>query len=162
MTPAAGQPDVVTIAKIAETDTEIRGVFSAPPARLFEALTAPDQLRKWLRAGPMSLVEVEVDGRAGGHFRYVFQHGASRRIEVRGAYVTFDPPVGFSYIETYDFSPLRISVATALVAADGGTAFTQRLHYASGRERDEDFDGVASSSREAYARLESIFRSPAH
>jgi uncharacterized protein YndB with AHSA1/START domain len=154
------QPDVVTIVKVAETDTEVRGVFSAPPARLFEALTAPGQLRTWLRAGPMSLVDVEVDGRPGGHFRYVFQRGTGRRIEVRGAYVTFDPPGGFSYIETYDFSPLRIAVATALVAVDGGTAFTQRLHYASARERDEDFDGVASSSREAYARLESTLRNP--
>jgi uncharacterized protein YndB with AHSA1/START domain len=156
----SGQQDVVTIAKVAETDTEIVGVFLAPRARLFEALTAPDQLRHWMRAGPMSLAGVEVDGRAGGGFRYVFQRGNGPRIEVRGAYVTFDPPGGFSYVETYDFSPLRIDVSTGLEEVDGGTAFAQRLHYASARERDEDFDGVASSSREAYARLASILSSP--
>jgi uncharacterized protein YndB with AHSA1/START domain len=101
----------------------------------------------------MALAETHVDGRAGGSFRYVFQRPSGAKIEVRGAYSAFDSPRGFAYVETYDFSPLRIEVTTALEEAGGETRLTQVLRYASTRERDEDFDGVAASSREAYAKL---------
>ena len=72
---------------------------------------------------------------------------------MRGEYRSFDAPRGFAYRESYDFSPLEIDVTTSLEEADGGTRFTQTLRYFSTRERDEDFDGVATSSREAYAKL---------
>lgn len=145
--------DVVTVTKAGETETVIAGSFGVSRFELFDALTKPERLRQWLRAGPMALVEVEVDGRPGGSFRYVFQRSHGPRIEVRGAYVTFDRPNGFSYVETYDFSPLRIDVITRLDEVAIGTAFTQTLTYASTNARDEDFEGVAASSREAYGRL---------
>jgi uncharacterized protein YndB with AHSA1/START domain len=106
----------------------------------------------------MSLAEAHVDGRAGGSFRYVFQRPSGKKIEVRGAYSAFDPPRGFAYVETYDFSPLRLDVTTALEEAGGETRLTQTLRYASAQERDDDFDGVATSSREAYAKLARYLR----
>ena len=145
--------DTVTVTKAGETETVVLGWFGVSRFELFDALTTPERLRQWLRAGPMALVEVEVDGRPGGSFRYVFHRASGPRIEVRGAYVTFDRPKGFSYVETYDFSPLRIDVVTRLDEATNGTAFTQTLTYASIDARDEDFEGVAASSREAYGRL---------
>jgi hypothetical protein len=72
---------------------------------------------------------------------------------VRGDFRTFDPPRGFAYRESYDFSPLEIEVTTTLDDAGGGTRFTQTLRYFTRRERHEDFDGVARSSREAYGKL---------
>ena len=72
---------------------------------------------------------------------------------MRGAYRSFDPPRGFAYLETYDFSPLRIEVTTALEEEGDGTRFTQTLRYFSTGERDEDFEGVATSLCEAYAKL---------
>ena len=91
----------------------------------------------------MPLAETHVDGRPSGSFRYVFQRPSGKQIEVRGAYQTFD----------HDFSPLRIDVTTALDDVSGETRLTQTLRYASARERDEDFVGVSTSSREAYAKL---------
>ena len=101
----------------------------------------------------MTLAEAEVDAHAGGSVRFVFQRLSGRQIAVLGAYRTFDPPRGFAYLESYDFSSLRIEVTTALEDAGAKTRFTQTLSYGSTRERDEDFDPSLTSSVEAYARL---------
>ncbi len=37
--------------------------------------------------------------------RFLFQRPNGPQIEVRGAYRRFDPPNGFAYLESYDFSP---------------------------------------------------------
>ncbi len=107
----------------------------------------------------MSLVTCEVDLRAGRCFRYVFQRAGGARIEVRGAYRTVDPPSRFVYTETYDFSPLQVLVTTALDQAGSGTVFQQTITYSSKQERDDDFDGVATSAVEVYANLERYLRS---
>jgi hypothetical protein len=64
------------------------------------------------------------------------------------------------YKETYDFSPLELRVTTVLDQAGGETTFNQTITYSSKQARDDDFDGVATSAGEVYARLESYLRSP--
>jgi uncharacterized protein YndB with AHSA1/START domain len=145
--------DTVRVTKVLDRDTVVTGTFTVPRPMLFEALTRAEHLKQWMRASGMTLAEAHVDGRAGGGFRFVFQRPGGRTIEVRGAYRAFDPPSGFAYLESYDFSPLRIEVSTGLEDAGSETRFTQTLRYASTRERDEDFEPVATSSREAYANL---------
>ena len=128
--------------------------FAAPPKTVFAALTEPEHLVRWMQTTDMTLVACEVDLRVGGTFRYVFQRRSGARIEVRGAYEAVDPPRGFRYRESYDFSPLKVLVSTNLDATDQETIFKQTLTYSSKRERDDDFDGVFTSSKEAFARLE--------
>jgi uncharacterized protein YndB with AHSA1/START domain len=143
----------VRATKTGDREIVVEGTFTVAGAAMFEAITEPAHLKQWMSAGGMSLAEVSVDGRAGGSFFYVFRRPSGAKIEVRGLYRSFDAPRGFAYRESYDFSPLEIEVTTSLEEADGGTRFTQTLRYFSTRERDEDFDGVATSSREAYAKL---------
>ena len=73
--------------------------------------------------------------------------------EVHGAYSAFESPCGVAYLESYDFSPLRIDVTTTLHETHGGARLTQNLRYVSTHKRGEDFDGVSTSSREAFAKL---------
>jgi uncharacterized protein YndB with AHSA1/START domain len=150
--------DSVRVTRKNDREIEVAGTFGVPRPVLFDAITRPEHLTQWMSAGGMALAETHVDGRAGGSFRYVFQRPSGKKIEVRGAYSAFDSPSGFAYVETYDFSPLRIEVTTALEEAGGETRLTQTLRYASARERDEDFDGVATSSRAAYAKLAGYLR----
>ena len=152
--------DTVHVTKPGDRDIEVVGVFAVPRQPLFEALTRPEHLAHWMSAGGMTLAETHVDGRAGGSFRYVFQRPNGKKIEVRGAYTAFDPPSGYAYVETYDFSPLRIEVTTALEEQGSETRLTQTLRYASAQERDDDFNGVAASSREAYAKLARYLAAP--
>jgi uncharacterized protein YndB with AHSA1/START domain len=147
------QESPVRVIKTSAREIEVTGTFSAGRAALFDAITRPEHLKQWMSAGGMALAEVHVDPRADGSFRYVFSRPNGMKIEVRGAYSAFDVPRGFAYLESYDFSPLRIEVTTSLEESGDSTKFTQRLRYFSTKERDEDFDGVATSSREAYANL---------
>ncbi|MCI0380952.1 MAG: SRPBCC domain-containing protein [Gemmataceae bacterium] len=128
--------------------------FAAPRETVFAALTQEEHLASWLKTTDMALVDCKVDLRVGGTLRYVFQRPNGKKIEVRGAYEAVDPPRRFVYMESYDFSPLKVLVTTALDVVDDKTVFTQTLLYSSKQERDEDFDGVATSSTEAYGRLE--------
>ena len=147
------QEDTVRVTKRSDREVELSGTFAVPRQVLFDAITRPEHLKAWMSAGGMTLAEAHVDPRAGGSFRYVYQRPTGKTIEVRGAYRQFDPPRGFAYLETYDFSPLQIEVATALEESGGKTKLTQTLRYFSTKERDEDFEGVATSSREAYTKL---------
>jgi len=149
----ASQKDIVSVTKTGDREVVVAGTFDVPRQVMFDAITQPEPLKQWMSAGGMSLAEVHIDARPGGSFRYVFERASGSRIEVRGAFRTFDPPRGFAYLESYDFSPLEIEVTTKLDEVSGRTRFTQNLRYFSTRERDEDFEGVAASSREAYARL---------
>jgi uncharacterized protein YndB with AHSA1/START domain len=140
--------------KPSAVETVLTRTFAASREMVFHALTQPAHLMRWMKATGMTLVACDVDGRAGGSFRYVFERPNGRRLEVRGAYHAFDAPAGYAYTESYDFSPLTIQVSTTLAEANGKTVFTQTLRYASKQERDDDFDGVATSATEAHAGLD--------
>ncbi len=127
--------------------------FAAAREAVFNALTQANHIVHWMKTTKMPLVACEVDFRAGGSFRYVFQRASGVRLEVRGAYETVEPPRRFVYAETYDFSPLKVLVTTALEQIGSETFFEQTITYSTKEERDADFDGVAASSKEAYANL---------
>ena len=141
--------------KPSDTEILLTQTFAAPRETVFAALTKVEHLGAWMRSTAMALVSCEVDLRAGGCLRYVFERPNGRKIEVRGTFEAVDPPHRFVYTETYDFSPLKVLVTTFLEEADEKTIFKQTLRYSSKQERDEDFPGVATSSNEAYAKLDS-------
>lgn len=140
--------------KPSDREIVLTRTFAAPPQAVFAALTEAKHIVNWMKPTNMSLVRCEVDLRAGGSFRWVFQRPSGARIEVIGAYDAVDPPRLFAYTETYDFSPLKVLVTTVLEQAGRDTVFKQRITYSSKQERDEDFDGVATSATEVYAGLE--------
>ena len=148
------QEDTVRATRPSDQEIVLTRSFVAPRRIVFAALTQSKHLVRWMQATDAVLVACEVDARVGGTFRWVFLRPNGLKIEVRGAYQAFDPPSGFVYLETYDFSPLKVLVTTTLEEVDGKTRFRQALRYASRRERDEDFEGVTTSAREAYANLE--------
>jgi hypothetical protein len=65
----------------------------------------------------------------------------------------------FDALIKYDFSPLQILVTTELNEVNGRTVLTQRLLYSSNKDRDVDFDAVASSAEEIGKRLEEYLES---
>jgi uncharacterized protein YndB with AHSA1/START domain len=101
----AGEERAIALAtKPSDREIVLTRAFSAPRRAVFDALTQPSRIVQWMKPTHMTLVGCDVDLRAGGSFRYVFQRKSGARIEVRGAYQTLDPPRGFSYLESYDFA----------------------------------------------------------
>lgn len=142
------------VTKFSTQEITLAKTFAASRETVFSALTQPEHLVHWLRPTGMRLAICEVDLRAGGTFRYVFQRASGFKIEVRGLYEAVEQPSRFAYLETYDFSPLEVLVTTVLEKNNDSTLFKQTLGYASEHERDEDFAGVATSAAQAYGNLE--------
>jgi uncharacterized protein YndB with AHSA1/START domain len=154
--------DETTLNATKPSDREIllTRTFAAPREAVFDAMTQANHLVHWMKPTNFSLVACDVDLRAGGSFRYVFQRASGMKIEVRGAYKTVEAPNRFDYTETYDFSPLRLEVMTTLDQVGADTVFRRTIVYASKAERDEDFNGVATSASEVYAYLARYLESP--
>lgn len=142
------------IVKRGDQEIVLTRSFSAPREVVFHTLTEPAHIRQWLKPAGMTLVVCQVDLRPGGSFWYGFETAKGRKLEVRGLYDAVNLPSGYSYTESYDFSPLRVRVTATLDDAVDGTAFRQVLVYRSMKERDEDFPGVAESADAVYAVLE--------
>ena len=148
------QENTMQVTKPSENEIVLAQTFAAPRAAVFAALTNAEHLVSWLKPTAMALVSCEVDLRVGGKLRYVFERPNGRRIEVRGIFGAVEPPHRFAYAESYDFSPLKVQVTTALEEAGEKTVLTQTLRYASKKERDDDYPGVTESSKEVFANLD--------
>lgn len=150
----------VQATKLSDREILLTRTFAASRQAVFDALTQQKHLVRWMKPMNMTLLTCEVDFRAGGSFRYVFQRPRGTKLEVRGSYQAVDPPNHFVYTESYDFSPLTMLVTTALDSIRGNTVFKQTMTYPSQQGRDDDFDGVATSATELYQCLELYLDTP--
>jgi uncharacterized protein YndB with AHSA1/START domain len=149
----------IQVTKPSDRTIVVTRTFAAPRQKVFDTLTKPDQVPRWFQPKQMPLLTYEADLRAGGAFRYVFRRPSGARIEMRGVYKEIDPPHRWVHTETDDFSPLALLVTTVLDEVRGKTVLTQTMLYSSKEERDGDFDAVASSSAEIYAKLDDYLKS---
>jgi uncharacterized protein YndB with AHSA1/START domain len=146
------------------TDREIliTRTFDAPRDLVFEAMTEPELLQRWLLGPPgWTMVECASDLKVGGAFRHVWQRDDGTAMKMHGVYREIVPPERITRTETFELgceAQAGEQVAT-LVLTDQGDTTALRLTVlfpsreardaaiASGMER-----GVAAS----YDRLEEI------
>jgi uncharacterized protein YndB with AHSA1/START domain len=148
------------VTKPTDRDIVLTRTFASSRQKLFEALTESDQAPRWFQPKQMALVTYEVDFRLAGQFRYVFQRPSGAVMEMRGVYQEVDAPHRWVHTETYSFSPLTLLVTTVLVEVGEQTVFTQTTTYSSKEDRDGDFEAVAASAADLFARLEHYLESP--
>jgi uncharacterized protein YndB with AHSA1/START domain len=77
-----------------DKNTVVAEIFiAAPPARVFEAITDPEQaVRWWGQAGLYRLTERTADPRPGGKWRTTGVGADGRPFHVEGEYLEIDPP----------------------------------------------------------------------
>jgi len=135
--------------------------FDGPRKLLFDALTSPELLKRWLSGPPgWSLVECEVDLKVGGSYRYVWQGPNGAEIGMRGVYRDILPPERIVQTESFDQSwyPGE-AVGTVVLAESGGkTTLTTTMLY----ESTEIRDGVLKTPMEqgvaaSYDKLAQLF-----
>ncbi len=139
-------------------------VFDAPRSLVFDALTKPELLKRWL-FGPdgWSLEVCEIDLRPGGEYRYVWRHEADgTEMGMGGVYREVVPPERIVATESLDESWYPgDAVGTMVLTEQGGkTTLTQTMLYESREARDAVLEspmesGVAAS----YDRLEEVLAS---
>lgn len=136
--------------------------FDAPRAFVFDALTKPEHLRRWL-LGPdgWELITCDIDLRVGGRFRYVWRkHGdASTDMGMSGVYRAVEPPARIVSTELFDQDWTGGEAVSTVVLTEkqGRTTLVNTVTYASREARDAVLkSGMESGVAVSYDRLDGI------
>lgn len=76
-------------------------VFDAPPALVWKAWTEPKHLMQWFVPKPWSLVECDIDLRAGGVFRTVMQSPEGEKFPNPGVFLEVVPLKKLVFTDAY-------------------------------------------------------------
>ena len=146
-----------------EREIVLTRAFDAPRRLVFDALTEPELLKRWLLGPPGWSLEVcEIDLRVGGAFRYVWRNADGTDMGMGGIYREIVPPDRIVHTELYDedWTGGETLVTTVLTEQDGRTILTTTVRYASGEARDAALrSGMEEGLGASYGRLAELLAS---
>jgi uncharacterized protein YndB with AHSA1/START domain len=118
--------------------------FNAPRKLVFEALTKPELVKKWLIGPPgWSMPVCEIDLRVGGEYRYVLrQDSDGKEMGLGGVFREIVKNERIVYTESFDeaWYAGESVLTTTLVESDGKTTMTTVILYESREARDGVFE----------------------
>jgi uncharacterized protein YndB with AHSA1/START domain len=135
-------------------------IFDAPLALVFEGMTKPELITRWLTGPPgWSMPVCEVDLKVGGAYRYVWRNDDGREMGMGGVFREIVPPERIVSTEKFD-DPWYQGEALGthvLVERNGKTTLTLTMLYESREIR----DGILKSGMEqgvsmSYDKLEAL------
>ena len=135
-------------------------VFNAPADLVFDALTKPDLVKRWLLGPPgWSMPICDIDFKVGGKYRYVWRNEDGREMGMGGTYREIVRPERIVHTELFDeawYAGESLNTWT-LKEKDGNTTLAVTMRY----ETRETRDGVLESGMErgvatSYDRLDDI------
>jgi len=140
-------------------------VFDAPRSLVFEAMTKPEHVQRWLLGPPgWSMVVCEIDLKVGGGFHYVWRNVDGSEMAMRGVYREIVPPERIVNTERFEFgceSQAGEAVATAVLTERGGkTTLTCTVLAPSKEARDAVIaSGMEHGVAASYDRLAELLAS---
>jgi uncharacterized protein YndB with AHSA1/START domain len=149
----------LSVEPVGESDLVITRLFDAPRTLVWDALTRPDLLQKWL-LGPdgWTMPVCEVDLRPGGTFRYVWRKDG-QDMGMTGTFKEISKPSRIVHTEIFDqdWTGGETLVTTTLDESKGRTTVTIRVHYASAAARAGALQtGMTDGMSQTYDRLERL------
>ena len=129
----------LTVTIPSDREIAMTRAFNARRQLVFDALTKPELLVRWLTGPPgWTFAVCEIDLKVGGEYRFVWSKAGGVRMGVGGVYREVTPPERFVNTEKFDepWYPGEALVTNALVEADGKTTLTLTVKYESREARD--------------------------
>ena len=142
-----------TVERKSERELVVTRTFDAPARIVFEAWTKPDLFKRWwvLKSMGMSLRSCEMDVRAGGGYRLVFNNG----MEFFGEYIEVTPPSRLVW--TNDEGGAGGPVTTVTFEEKGGkTLLVMHELYPSKEALDAAGTGAAEGMGELFGELDQL------
>jgi uncharacterized protein YndB with AHSA1/START domain len=144
-----------------EREIVMRRTFDAPRELVFEAMTKPELLKRWL-LGPSgwTMTLCTVDLRVGGKYRYEWRKDDGTELAMGGVFREIERPARLVTTELFDQDWTGGEVlATALFEEKAGTTtLTTTLLYPSREVREKVLSsGMESGVAAGYDRLDDIF-----
>jgi uncharacterized protein YndB with AHSA1/START domain len=134
--------------------------LNAPRALVFECLTTPKLLQRWMLGPPgWTLPVCEFDAKAGGTFRYVWRSPEGQDMGMGGTIEIFEPHARIVHTEIFDqdWTGGRTQVTTLFTEVDGKTILTMTILYASQEARDGALkSGMTEGMEMGYGKLDAL------
>ena len=155
----------LTVAALGEREMVMTRVFDAPRERVFDALTRPELVKRWLLGPPgRSMPVCEINLKAGGSYRYVWRRDSDGTdMAMGGVYREVAPPTGYVCSERFEVSwyPGEALVTAVLVEERGQTTLTTTIRYESQAARDGVLKfGIERGVAASYDRLDPMLGEP--
>ena len=138
--------------------------FDAQPSAVFDALTRPDLLARWIGTNRSPVLACESEARVGGSIRYLWEDPAGGEFGLSGVWLTLDRPGRLVRTEIWDDDwTLGEAIVTTLIdPEDGGARVRIRMRYASEEARDTVLASpMIDGMEEGFERLARILSAPA-
>lgn len=145
-----------------EREIVMTRLFDATPEQVFDALTKPELVAKWL-LGPdgWSMPVCDIDLRVGGEFRYVWRNNENAtEFGVNGTYREIEAPGRIVHTELFndDWTNGESVVTNTIVGESRKTRLTMSVTYSSREVRDMVIEtGMSKGVATSFDRLEGIF-----
>jgi uncharacterized protein YndB with AHSA1/START domain len=141
------------------SDREIRvtRTFAAPRDLVFECLTKPELVQRWLLGPPeWSMPVCEIDLRIGGRYRYVWRNDENgTEFGAQGEFHEIHAPDRLVHAETMDGVPGKVTCTGSLITSGNGTLYTLTLQFDSRELRDSALEsGMTGGMSISYERLD--------
>jgi uncharacterized protein YndB with AHSA1/START domain len=138
-------------------------VFDAPRTMVWDALTKPELVKRWLgvRAG-WTLPVCEIDLRVGGRYRYLWRGPKGQEMGMGGVYREVVAPERIVATEVFDQKWYDGDAldTTILTEKKGKTTLTTTVLYASQKVRDAVLESpMKEGVSEGYDKLEEVLAS---
>jgi uncharacterized protein YndB with AHSA1/START domain len=161
--------DTAALKVTTPTDREIvmTRVFDAPRRLVFDAMSKPELLLRWLSGPPgWSMVDCDSDLKVGGAFRHVWRRSDGAEMAMRGVYRDIVPPERIVRTESFSFgcdAQAGEQVGTLVLTEQGGkTLLTLTVLYPSKEARDATIaSGMERGVAASYDRLAELLASAA-
>lgn len=131
--------DVMKVAVQGEREILITRDFNAHRSLVWDAMTKPDLIKRWLTGPPgWSLAVCDMDVRVGGKFRWVWRGPDGSEMGMGGVHREVVPPERLVCTQLFDedWTGGEAVGTLVLVESDGKTRMTNTILYSSREARD--------------------------
>ena len=153
----------LTVSTPSDREIALTRVFTAPRALVFDALTKPELVQRWMLGNMGASMPVcEIDLRAGGAYRFVWRNPDGAEMAMMGVYREIVRPERIVNTQRFDtpWLPGEFVLTTTLVESGGKTTFTSTTLFDSVEMRDKMLkSGMESGASASYDRLEAFLAS---
>ncbi|HEY7370185.1 MAG TPA: SRPBCC family protein [Thermoanaerobaculia bacterium] len=133
--------------------------FDAPRALVFDAMTKPHLVERWMGPRGWNLVKCEIDLRVGGKYRYVGKRPNGPEMGWGGVFREIAPPDRLVCTEVFDdpWYPGECVITTTFEEKDGITLMTAVTEYVTREARDAVMKSpMESGVKDSYERLDEV------
>ena len=151
-------PKSFQIEAVGEREIVMTREFDAARGLVFDALTKPELVKRWL-LGPSgwSMPVCEIDLRVGGAWRYVWRNNDGREFSMSGEYREIVRPERIVHVERFEEG--EALVTSTLREQDQKTILSMTMLFASQEARDQTLEsGMGDGVAVSYDRLEDMLR----